>query len=348
MNLHRFSNDDTLDRTDQALILSFAGRRRVLSTSALSGGIHTDLTHIFNHDCKENGRKNTPLKADTYEEHLRVVARELGLEPSMSSGLTTAASMENAALVTESYQDLTVTAVVTGGIDVNGGRAGDLAQWHEADGQSVSTGGTINVLLHIGAKLTDGALTRALVTCTEAKAAALQELLAPSVYSSGIATGSGTDGVIIITDETSPLLLTYAGKHAKLGELIGRTVLSAVKQALQLETGLDAARQSDIFARIGRYGVTRAQILGAVPQRDSLQLDALATDPRLVVPTSLYVHLLDQLSWRLVDAPDALCAAASLLRDMGMSDNLPPEKDADAAIRSLTNAYTKGLIGLLN
>lgn len=61
-----------------------------------------------------------------------------------------------------------------------------------------------NIMLFIDADLAEGTLARALVTCTEAKTAAIQELLVPSRYSNGIATGSDTDGTIVVSDAECP------------------------------------------------------------------------------------------------------------------------------------------------
>jgi adenosylcobinamide amidohydrolase len=355
MVLHTFANGDFIERRDKALIARLNGRRRVLSTSALNGGIRDDLKFVFNQDCKEDGEKNVPLKAGTYEEHLKVVAAGLGVDPAHSCGLTTAADMENAAVAAETYGNVTVTAVVTGGIDVNGGRVGDRADWHESDGKNVPAsgtqppvGGTINIMLFIGAQLPEGTLARALVTCTEAKTAALQELLAPSCYSSGIATGSGTDCTVIVSDIESPVVLTYAGKHSKLGELIGRTVMKAVKEALFLQTGLGPAQQLDIFSRIGRYGITREKVLAQYPVIDPSQLDNLSKRSDLVVMTSLYVHLLDQLSWGLISENDALSAAGKLIRCMGGDAAMMGcSKDAPAE-ELLRLFYMMGLKSIIN
>ena len=97
----------------------------------------------------------------------------------------TAASMNNAALHTVSYDDFSVTAIVTAGVRSNGGRIGDPASWHEkAENDFHTTPGTINILLYVEAFLSAEALAQALMSCTEAKTAALQELLIPSRYSS--------------------------------------------------------------------------------------------------------------------------------------------------------------------
>lgn len=348
MILHRFYNGDELHRRDKALIVYFNGRRDVLSTSAYNGGLRHNLKYVFNQDCKEDGCKNTPLKAQTYAEHMNIVAEELGLETAYSCGLSTAADMENVSIQAETYDDLTVTAVVTGGIDKNGGRVGDPADWHESGGVSKQVSGTINIMLFIDAKIPEGTLARVLVTCTEAKTAALQELLAPSIYSSGIATGSGTDGTIIVSNTESPIYLTFAGKHSKLGELIGRTVMKAVKEALYLQTGLNAAQQFDIFSRIGRYGITRDSILGALPHIDVNKLEAVSKQGDLVVLTSLYVHLLDQLQWGLLSEADTLSAAEKLLRTMGMDISLLGHSKALSAKEQLLILYRMGLMKLLS
>lgn len=347
MDNYRFTSGDELSAYGSALIVRFAGPRDVLSTSALNGGLRRDLKWAFNHDCKVDGRKDTPLKAETYSEHMAIVASELGLIPAYACGLSTAADMANAALVSETYHDLTVTAVVTGGIDCNGGRVGDPAGWHESDGLCVPASGTINILLFIDANLTEGAMVRSLVTCTEAKTAALQELLAPSLYSSGIATGSGTDGTIVVSNPESPVQLTYAGKHSKLGELIGRTVMKAVKEALLRQTGLGPEQQFNIFSRLGRFGITKDDFLKKYPDIDIGRLEMLSNQNNLVTMTSLYVHLLDQLQWGLIGSEDALSGADILLNNMGMC-RLSSRVGGSSAAQLMIEAYVVGLAGLSN
>ena len=126
-----------------------------------------------------------------------MIVKELGLNPQETTGLSTAASMDKAAIQRATFEDISVTAIVTGGVEKNGCRAGDPASFHER-GEKIESlaAGTINIVLLIDADLTPGALTNALVTCTEAKTAALQELMAGSNYSHGLATGSGTDGIV--------------------------------------------------------------------------------------------------------------------------------------------------------
>ena len=170
--------------------------------------------------------------------------------------------------------------------------------------------GTINIMLHIDADLAPGALVNALVTCTEAKTAAVQELLAPSRYSHGLATGSGQDGTIVISNPESPVYLTNAGKHCKLGEYIGLVVKKAVKQALYNHCYMGPEYQHDILNRMDRFGITRDHLWERYQKlcKERQQpvgkwsdfvtcLDRIKRDDRLVTYTSLFAHLLDQMDW---------------------------------------------------
>ena len=172
--------------------------------------------------------------------------------------------------------------------------------------------------------LTPAALTRALVTCTEAKTAAIQELLAPSRYSMGLATGSGTDGTILAANRDSDVLLTNAGKHSKLGELIGKAVKQAVKQALSNQSGLNPRRQHQVSQRIDRFGITEQSLWEEFKNRDtglnraefSQKFDQLSRQSHMVTACSLYAHLLDQLMWELLDPEETWAMGQTLLAAM--------------------------------
>ena len=108
----------------------------------------------------------------------------------------TAANMNYAAVSSDSDGALTVTAVVTGGVETNAACAGDPAAWREtgAGWEKVPAyAGTINTMLLVNTPLTHAALARAVVTMTEGKSAALQRLAVPSRQSPDLATGTGTD-----------------------------------------------------------------------------------------------------------------------------------------------------------
>lgn len=338
MELYRTKNGDCVVRKGKGLIVCFGGKRRVLSTSAFRGGLHEDCTAVFNYDGTWGTPKWYRMLADTYEEHMAIVARRLSLDPMQVTGMDTAAQMENVAIATRSYRDLTVTAIVTGGVEENGGRVGDKADYYEPDSYQHHHG-TINIIVLINADVGDATLARALVTVTEAKTVALQERLSASCYSSGLATGSGTDQTILVADTESPIHFTDAGKHSKLGELLGTTVIEAVKRALENQTGLNKDKQFSVMRRIERFGHTYESVLAEcdvqLTDEQKSCLTELDRDRRWVVESSLIAHLCDQYRWGLLDETEKNEAIRRILDGLGRDYGLGSCEDETVDTRDL-------------
>lgn len=324
MKIYELSNGDPVYRSEKSIIIRFKESRKVLSTSIYNGGYQEQLTAVFNYDCTAPDERCT-WRAANYEEYMRQAATAFDLAPDTVSGMATAAAMDNVAIYATGYRGLHVTALVTGGIEENGGRAGDPATYFEpAERNTLYKPGTINIFLVIDADMPPASLARALVTCTEAKTAALQELMAGSNYSTGLATGSGTDQTMIIANPHSPLYLESAGKHAKLGELIGCAVKQSVKEALRRQTGLSPKLQYSSLRRLKRFGVREETLWDFYRQEsgDSDQvrflqrLRCLDADSRLVTYTSLYVHLLDQWLWGLLKTEEVRRTGQELIEQV--------------------------------
>lgn len=365
MKIGMLETGEEIHRYKKSIVISFGGKRRVLSTAPHNGGYRENLSAVFNHD----GGNTCEIKAPTYAEHMALIAEEIGLDSKYAAGISTAAHMENAAIRTETWEDITVTAVVTGGIEVNGGRVGDPASWHEVAGKAVWKDlkpGTINIMLFFNTDLSEGALARALVTCTEAKTAALQELAASSRYSMGLATGSGTDSTILAANMESSIVLTNAGKHSKLGELIGKAVKEAVKEAVKLQTNLCPQRQHHVLRRMERFGITGDFLWSAYTGNRSRAwfetvLEDLLGKDELVTYTALYAHLLDELMWGLLSERETNLAGTVLREKMGMKTEeeirmelhwqLPDFPAGSAAVeesmQKMLYAYAAGLMQLI-
>lgn len=329
--IYTLSTGDKVHKYDKSVVIQFKDDRKVLSTSPINGGYREDIKTIFNHDANPGAGIACKLKAPTYSEHMYLIAEELGLDPKETAGISTAASMENLSIKSESFDEVTVTAIVTGGVEVNGGRVGDPASYYEKNCKvEMIKHGTINIILVIDGNLPPETMTRALVTCTEAKTAALQELMAGSNYSRGIATGSGTDGTIIVCNSKSKIKLTNAGKHSKLGELIGVAVKKAVKEALFLQTGLSPQSQHSMLKRVKRLGIDENKIWNKYEEiyceylseenKEQLakpefihNLHIIDRRESLVTLTSLYVHIIDQLDWELLSASEVVSEANEIL-----------------------------------
>nr|WP_320160366.1 adenosylcobinamide amidohydrolase [uncultured Methanoregula sp.] len=319
---------ETIERSENSVALSFPLRRNVLSTSWLNGGYRKDLNAVFNHQISLEACEVCHAGDGSVQQYLERVARDLRLDPETATGLITRAEMKNTAVVTESFRELSVTAIVTAGIARNGGRAGDPASYYENGDPAGPVGGTINTILLIDADLPEYAMTRAVMTATEAKTAALQQLMARSIYSTGIATGSGTDMIVIVADPGSSRHLTNTGKHSKLGELIGRAVIQATHAALEMETGLSPASQRDVLVRLSRFGITGEEIWNAAVARHGAMimgtlskerfmkcLRKKAQEPELVALIAAILHIVDEAEWNLLPGREAKTVVRRLIEN---------------------------------
>lgn len=341
------STGDEVYFYDKSIVVYFKGQRKVLSTSVYNGGYHEDYKAVYNYDAKQGSGMPCEVLADTYTEHMKLISERLAIDPYKVTGMGTAASMENAVIESMSYKDLTVTAIVTGGIETNGGRVGDPADYYNPI-EKPGKFGTINIILILDSDMPPGTLARALVTCTEAKTAAIQELLAGSNYSTGIATGSGTDQTIIVANTESKLYLEGAGKHAKMGELIGKVVTVAVKKALKKQSGLCPEKQHDIFRRLKRYGVLPDKLWKKYALNSEatykpqylLVAENLAKEEEMVTYTSLFVHLLDQFQWELLNENELKQGVQSLLDILADHYQIDRVQVNDTSFSNLINMWS--------
>ncbi len=313
MKLGKYGDVDVY-RIQKMLVVRFNKPHRVISTCRVNGGLHDDLECIFNHQsCEPVGHSRKDLKTilSAPERYLQQLCERFEL-PEKTASLGTAANMNYAAIETQSFRDLKVTAICTGGVEGNAGRAGDPASVYEnedgfepLDRIGKEPHGTINTILVINHELTSGAMVRAIVTATEAKTAVLQELAVSSRYSEGLATGTGTDQIAVACALTGGKPLTSAGKHAKLGELIGLAVSGAIRRTLALQNSLTPESQRSIIAHIRRFGATRESMTKAVAgrlQRETAEVFgrnflSLDRDPMAVGAACSLVHARDKIAW---------------------------------------------------
>jgi adenosylcobinamide amidohydrolase len=91
--------------------------------------------------------------------------------------------------------------------------------------------GTINILCAVSVPLSEEAALEALSIAVEARTAAVLEGRHPSRRSGALATGTGTDCVVLAWPEPVGTLVpaVFAGKHTALGHVIGRSVGDCVR-----------------------------------------------------------------------------------------------------------------------
>ncbi|MCW4034296.1 MAG: adenosylcobinamide amidohydrolase [Candidatus Bathyarchaeota archaeon] len=219
---HRYQGFDL-----NTLLVGFGSKRRVLST--WEG--FKDVCFVANVHHPDGLSEITMYHYDEFEQSFPA---SLGVDCDDLAMLSTGAHMDNLAVCEKSFKDLRVCCLATGGVG-NALRSGvDVAEWVEQDGKYVSTRGTINIFVLTNAALTDGAMARAIITATEAKTAALQDMDARSCVSPDVlATGTGTDNMIVVSGCWSKAPLVSCGGHTKVGELIGVATKVAVAETIK-------------------------------------------------------------------------------------------------------------------
>jgi len=223
----------------KTLLITLERRHHVLSTRE---GFK-DVTFIANHYSPR------PLWDYLHSHHAiydRWVHDCLGINPVDVTLLYTGADIDNLAVRSETNNDLTVCCLVTAGARGNVQRAGvDIAGAPRVGYQEDIDPGTVNIILLCSRALSDGAMARAIISTTEAKTAAFQDLMIKSTYTpQNQATGTGTDNTIIIGGEG--IALDSSGGHTKLGELISKVTRKAVIEALVKQDNMDLSAYSTL------------------------------------------------------------------------------------------------------
>ncbi|MDO5860074.1 adenosylcobinamide amidohydrolase [Methanobrevibacter sp.] len=291
------------------IFVKFNVKRNGISTSKMNGGFSDNFKSVFNHHLSQEN-------IDYLENHdvcgyLMRHCRGLNIDSSFTTGLITLAEMKNVGIVTESFKDLEVVAITTAGVRTNAVRAGDPASFYEKNGKF----GTINTIILLNVTLEYETLLEAFMTATEAKTVALNDLKIPSQYSNGYATGTGTDGLCIFSNLESENILTNAGKHSKLGELIGNAVNESVKKAVKKQVWVSEKSQSNALVRLNRFSLDINEFYDNLDCDKEEFIKLLQKDMKKqdnVAIASSVLNLIDEVECNLIKNEDALNLAEKI------------------------------------
>jgi len=264
-----------------------------------------------------------------------------------ASFLFTGADMDNLAIKKQRFRKMEIMALVTAGVKSNAVRMSkDAGRYYEP--------GTINIILLSNMKLTSRAMTRAIISATEAKTAALMDMDIRSSYSSKLhrATGTGTDNIIVVEGEGTRIDST--GGHTKMGELISKTVYEGVQEAIYKQNGLFIER--NIFQRlkerrISMYGLVSSVKCDCMPGKNKTvsALEEILLDPlfsgfiesALALSDEYEKGLLDNLSAYNLQckriAEKIAGKKIAKLKDLVGTDDIP------VVLRSALNALLNGI-----
>lgn len=234
------------DFKNRTLLVDFKSPQAILSTLE---GPRSGVASVGNHYYP------APAWGLGHDEGVEAMRRRtcavLGQAPEDTSLLFTGADMKNLAVSRQDFKEMTVYALVTAGVTSNAVRMGhDTGNFYEP--------GTINVLLLTNMQLSPRAMTRAMISVTEGKTAALAELDIRSSYSPNLpATGTGTDNILVVQGEGQAI--DNAGGHTKMGELIARAAYEGVLEAVARQNGI--TRERTIPARLAERHISLWELL---------------------------------------------------------------------------------------
>ena len=312
--IFKTSSSDEIYYFKDSIFISFNHKRNTISTSVLNGGIKSNLKYLFNHHLSQENINY--LENHDLNDYLNKLCDDYGFDSSESSGLVTLAKMRNLSIVTKKYKKLEVTAITTAGVRVNAVCAGDNASYYEEKGKFHA--GTINTILLINSKLDDNVLAEAFMTSCEAKTVALNNLKIPSQFSNAFATGTGTDGLIIACDMDSDNLITNAGKHSKLGELIAKSVIESIGVAIKKQVWITSRSQSSVLVLLNRYKLDINQFYDSLNEDKHDFISQLKIDSKIhenIAVTSSILNLMDDVEKGIIKKEIAFNIANSILDD---------------------------------
>ncbi len=300
---------------ENSIVVEFGVCRNGISTSELNGGYKKNFKTAFNHYLSQENIDF--LENHSIKDYLIRQSGILGVDPKFTTGLLTSAQMENACVVTKQYRNLEVSAITTAGVRVNASRAGDSASYYEENGDFQFDVGTINVIILTNVCLGPGTLANGLVTATEAKTVALSNLRIPSQFSNGFATGTGTDGIAIFSNSESDNMLSNAGKHSKLGELIAKCVIESISEAIKRQVWITKESQCSVLARLRRYDLDINEFYDDIDNKEEFvkSLQVAARKQENVALTTSVLHLIDEVENNLLDKKIAYSLANSILEN---------------------------------
>ena len=151
-------------RSGRFLVTELRAPYRVISTSACNGGQSENIRFLINHQsCEGSGHHDRALCLIKMglEKYHQSICDELGIPADATASMGTAANMNYAVIRQCGNDDISVTAIVTAGVQGNAACAGDPATWAETPQEPSEAGlqnGTINIELLLSCPVTEGAL----------------------------------------------------------------------------------------------------------------------------------------------------------------------------------------------
>jgi adenosylcobinamide amidohydrolase len=210
-----------LSKDGERMTVEAPAKLHTLSNAVYNGGMSSA-------DRLVNWKVPLHYNSDNPQADVALQLQLWGLEPERSVVLMTAAKLTHASTAELCGNYFKLFCITTSGTR-NAARAGSertvFPAWRA---------GTINTMLLFDGQLTDSAMVNALLTATEAKAAALQDIGLRDPDNGRIATGTITDAIILGVSGSPAYgaIHEYAGTATEVGAAIGMLVYDTVYESV--------------------------------------------------------------------------------------------------------------------
>jgi adenosylcobinamide hydrolase len=224
----------------QTLIIDLQRVYRIISSAPCGGGIGRARS-ILNHQVPANPSSLNGSLTNRWGHPARALGRLAGRLKVMKPivGLMTAVPMTQLVIDRERSGPIWIECFCTVGVS-NAVRAGEHSPSVSAHRHAP---GTINLILVTNATLTMTALVGAVQVATESKTGTLIDNKIRSILGkASLATGTGTDAVVIASSLDGVHKMPYSGTHTEIGAMIGRLVSRCVQAGLIRSTRWSSSR----------------------------------------------------------------------------------------------------------
>jgi hypothetical protein len=178
----------------------------------------------------------------------------------------------------------------------------DLAGGFERAGCTPQEGsGEVSVIVVIEANVPDSTMARAAITANEGITAALQDLRRR--YGGLNASGMVRQDLTIVCNRASEVSVRGAGNHSKMGEIIGASVIEAVKSSARMN-GFEIKDSMTVTKMMESFGYKD------VPD---IQND-INTDGKFIAVVSSVMHIIDCIRWGLIPEEEGTAAGKDILK----------------------------------
>lgn len=169
--------------------------------------------------------------------------------------------------------------------------------------------------MSVDAKLSDSAMFQIMLLVTEAKSCVIQELQARSLYSHGIATGSGTDQITVISNTDSQTAIDDVQRDSEFAKSVVQLMKEALREAFDRQSGMTPKAQWDPLVLMSRFNMDaiRDEIRFPATMDELLAaLQEIREDPYLTTMVSAIMNIADDVRNGLVSEQEGVKAAMAI------------------------------------